>query len=80
VTPPAEKIRTRPDTSRRPKRRGHRSPRQNPAVDPLAAERRLRAAGGPLDQARYHCACNFAFLAAVSTTVACPHCGTRQSW
>jgi len=40
----------------------------------------MRAAGGPLDQARYHCACNFAFLAAVSTTVACPHCGTRQSW
>jgi len=80
VTPPAEKIRTRPETRRRPERRSHAKARRAPAADPLAAEKRMRAAGGPHDQARYHCACNFAFLAPVSTTVACPKCHTRQSW
>jgi hypothetical protein len=43
-------------------------------------EERMRASGGPEDNAFYRCACGFAFEAAVSTTVACPHCGTGQAW
>ncbi len=41
---------------------------------------RARTAGGPLDRASYACACGFVFIAAVSTSVACPHCGARQAW
>ena len=44
------------------------------------AVERVRAAGGPLDQASYACQCGYLFAAPVSTTVACPHCGTHQAW
>jgi len=47
----------------------------------VAAERRdARRGGGPLDRALYTCACGYAFTAPVSTSVACPHCGTGQAW
>ena len=39
---------------------------------------RVREAGGPLDHASYSCECGYVFLAPVSTTVACPHCGTGR--
>jgi hypothetical protein len=42
--------------------------------------RRAREAGGPLDRASYNCSCGMQFDAAVSTSVACPHCGTEQAW
>jgi predicted Zn-ribbon and HTH transcriptional regulator len=45
----------------------------------LDAER-VRRAGGPLDVAVYTCSCGYVFSAAVSTTVACPHCGSDQAW
>jgi hypothetical protein len=45
----------------------------------LAAER-VRQAGGPIDTAVYACSCGYMFSAAVSTTVACPHCGADQAW
>ncbi len=45
----------------------------------LEAER-VREAGGPVDLASYVCGCGLLFSAAVSTTVACPHCGTDQAW
>ncbi len=48
--------------------------------DPFADERRLRDAGGPDDQATYHCTCGYVFEADVTTSVACPHCGTGQAW
>jgi hypothetical protein len=48
------------------------------AVDP--AVRRAREAGGPIDRASYVCECGLLFSAAVSTTVTCPHCGSRQAW
>ncbi|MGO9489742.1 MAG: hypothetical protein ACLQBB_12025 [Solirubrobacteraceae bacterium] len=48
------------------------------ACDPEAE--RVRQAGGPLDEAFYTCGCGYRFSAAVSTTVACPHCGTDQAW
>jgi hypothetical protein len=44
------------------------------------AVERVRAAGGPLDEASYACECGFLFAAPVSTTVACPHCGAGQAW
>jgi hypothetical protein len=46
----------------------------------LLAERRHRASVAPEDTAHYNCACGFQFQAAVSTSVACPHCGTGQAW
>jgi hypothetical protein len=46
----------------------------DPAVE------RVRAAGGPVDEASYVCACGYLFCAAVSTTVECPQCGTGQAW
>jgi len=44
------------------------------------ASHRVRAAGGPLDVASYSCCCGMVFSASVSTSVACPHCGTEQDW
>jgi hypothetical protein len=50
-------------------------------ADPhLLAERRHRASVKPEDVATYHCACGFVFQADVSTSVACPHCGSGQAW
>jgi hypothetical protein len=49
-----------------------------PTADTQA--RRVRAAGGPLDRASYTCECGYVFLAAVTTTVRCPHCGDTQAW
>lgn len=48
------------------------------ADDP--AVERVRDAGGPLDEASYTCQCGFVFVAAVSTSVACPHCHAAQPW
>jgi hypothetical protein len=45
-----------------------------------AQARQVRAAGGPLDRASYTCGCGYVFLAAVTTTVQCPHCGDAQAW
>jgi hypothetical protein len=44
------------------------------------AAHKVREAGGPIDLASYVCLCGFAFAAAVSTSVACPHCGEPQAW
>ncbi len=49
-----------------------------PAADPAA--QRVRDAGGPLDEATYTCQCGCMFAAAVTTSVACPHCGGAQAW
>ncbi|HME03637.1 MAG TPA: hypothetical protein VKG38_11495 [Solirubrobacteraceae bacterium] len=48
------------------------------AIDP--AVQRARAAGGPRDCASYTCSCGYLFVASVSTSVACPHCGAGQAW
>lgn len=50
------------------------------APDYDIAVRRVRAAGGPLDEACYSCECGYVFAASVSTDVCCPHCGARQAW
>ena len=44
------------------------------------AVRRNRDAGGPVDEACYPCSCGYFFIAPVSTSVRCPHCGTTQAW
>ena len=69
-------------------RRPHAPSRDEPAPPPappvtevdLADERRARESGGPEDRAMYTCSCGYVFQAEVSTTVACPHCGTGQAW
>jgi hypothetical protein len=74
--------------TRRPDRSVHTAPR--PAAAPPAPpapaptdhphERRARESGGPIDNAQYSCSCGYVFSAAVTTSVACPHCGTGQAW
>jgi hypothetical protein len=54
--------------------RGSETSRYDPDVQ------RVREAGGPIDRASYTCSCGYLFSAEVSTTVACPHCGSAQSW
>ena len=78
---------TRPHERRQRRRRASRvqpaqvavAPQEGvPARDPAVA--RAREAGGPIDNASYSCSCGCVFSAAVSTTVACPHCGVGQAW
>jgi hypothetical protein len=71
--------------TRLPKRR-HARPtslnRSAPAAEPAPkpATRDARRGGGPEDRALYACMCGYAFQAAVTTSVDCPHCGTEQAW
>jgi hypothetical protein len=83
------RVRPQRPTDRRPmaKRRPHvigRPAAPKPAAaaeqQPLLAERRHRASVAPEDRAHYSCSCGFQFQAPVTTSVACPHCGTSQAW
>jgi hypothetical protein len=61
------------------RRRAEPSP--EPAVPaPDSAVERAQHAGGPRDVASYTCGCGYLFVAPVSTTVSCPHCGCDQAW
>jgi hypothetical protein len=60
-------------------RRTTPAPTPAPQLRDIAVER-VRAAGGPLDEASYTCECGFLFAAPVSTTVVCPHCSAPQAW
>jgi len=51
-----------------------------PVAEPVSPTRLARRAADTQDTALYSCGCGFAFTAAVSTTVGCPHCGTSQAW
>jgi hypothetical protein len=67
------------------RRRRGRATRAEPAREPISgardpAAKRVREAGGPVDQASYSCQCGCLFSADVSTTVTCPHCGAGQAW
>ncbi len=70
---------TRQTTSRRTRRRSIHTPSTARSAG-RSAEQRVRDEGGPQDVAFYRCACGCAFDDAVSTHVACPHCGTEQAW
>jgi hypothetical protein len=74
-------------STRIPKRRTRRSRRASAGANPAPARaaeppevRAARRGGGPEDHAPYACMCGFAFTAAVTTSVGCPHCGTEQAW
>jgi hypothetical protein len=71
-----------PSTSRRDQHRAGVGPAREPSHDGHADPEveRVRCAGGPIDKAAYACECGYLFSAAVSTTVACPHCGAGQAW
>lgn len=58
------------------------APRLRPGIidDPLAGERRLRAAGGPEDRETHACECGMVFECAVATGVRCPACDRAQAW
>jgi len=66
----------------------HSAPMNGGAAEPLVASpalvdpavARVREAGGPIDRACYTCQCGYLFVATVSTTVTCPHCGAGQAW
>jgi hypothetical protein len=66
-----------------------RQARQRRGAEPLAPARsvravrpedRVRRAGGPEDVATYSCECGYVFEAAVTASVACPHCRATQAW
>ena len=64
-----------------PARRIHVVPAPEPRPEPVhPAERRLRDAGGPEDRTTYNCGCGSVFVAPVTASVACPHCGAEQAW
>ena len=66
-------------TTRLPKRRTPR-PTESATLTSEAAETRdAPRGGGPEAQALYSCMC-YAFMAAVTTSVDCPHCGIEQAW
>ena len=80
-------MRVRPKRSlitRRLDRSVHPAQRTPEAVEPTPEghpmQRRAKQSGGPIDNAQYRCGCGYIFHAAVSTSVACPHCGTSQAW
>ncbi len=53
-----------------------------PAPQDVRASERMRAqrTPAPEDQALYRCECGVSFMAEVTTSIGCPHCGTRQAW
>jgi hypothetical protein len=70
--------RARPTRSARPETR-RTAPARPPARE-SSETRAARRAGGPQDHALYSCPCGYVFKAAVTTSVACPHCGAEQAW
>jgi hypothetical protein len=76
--------------ARVPERRPHvfgRSAEEDAAPEAVAPEalahtdeRRHRECVACEDSALYSCSCGFQFTAPVTTSVACPHCGTAQAW
>ena len=68
-------INTLPFRLERPTRRLTR-----PVSEPRPNQRMDRSGGPQQDRALYTCGCGYAFTAAVSTSVGCPHCGTSQAW
>jgi hypothetical protein len=71
---PIRRAQRRTTTKRLPK------PQVPTTIAATAETQDARRGGGPEDRALYSCMCGFAFTAAVSTSVDCPHCGTEQAW
>jgi hypothetical protein len=64
------------------KRRTLRLPAVASPPPPTASPARERNQRANLSQdaATYSCGCGYVFLAPVSTSVGCPHCGAAQAW
>jgi hypothetical protein len=60
--------------------RSHSRPSHVVGSDRTRHTRNRRSAGGPEDRALYTCECGYCWRAEVTTSVGCPHCGTRQAW
>jgi hypothetical protein len=78
-------MRIAPNRPSIPRRQARRPPAMRAKITPerereLTDARRWRMAGGPEDRATYACACGKRFEAPVSTSVACPTCGSGQAW
>jgi hypothetical protein len=67
-----EHIRIRVERPARPKRRRPRH-RTRPTRDQARV-------GAPQDRATYSCGCGYVFVADVTTSVGCPHCGSEHAW
>ena len=65
---------------RRPGRPGHGAERPSAAAQSSPAPRERRYGGPSEDRALYTCECGYAFEAAVTTSVGCPHCARTQAW
>jgi len=78
--PLRERRNPRSPRSLRHYRRARSAHAQSAPAAPDTAVMRVREAGGPVDEASYACGCGYLFVASVSTTVLCPHCGAGQAW
>ncbi len=65
---------------RRPPRTRSRRTQPAPQQSPSSATRDARRGLASQDKALYACGCGYAFTAAVTTSVGCPHCGSEQAW
>ena len=79
TTPLRKKTARRIRDDRRRTQRAPDSPPEPRATSPRSGATRA-ARGGPQDTAFYSCGCGYAFTAAVTTSVDCPHCGAEQAW
>jgi hypothetical protein len=61
-------------------RRGAGTPASPPVGEPIPALAQTCDGDSSQDETTYRCGCGYVFHAAVSTTVACPHCGDTQAW
>ena len=67
-------------TTTRPTRTNRSRVQPREVADTPTPTHDARRGGGPEDLALYSCMCGYAFKAAVTTSVGCPHCGTEQAW
>jgi len=67
-----ERIRSRVERPARTKRQ-HSRHRTRPTRDQARV-------GAPEDRATYKCGCGYVFVAEVTTSVGCPHCGSELAW
>ncbi len=76
---------TRPISLPRPARRRSSRLRRadrpaRPRPDDRGVRERAKRANVNQDAATYTCTCGFVFMAPVTTSVDCPHCGCAQAW
>jgi hypothetical protein len=73
-----QRIAFRIERTARPKRR-RVTPVRPMAPKPTPTRDQARV-GPPQDRATYNCSCGYIFVADVTTSVGCPHCGSELAW